>query len=388
MQAQPNPRPSWPSNDDNGGFFMVISAVGLAVLAFLAWMNWHGVISSAVMTLHHYEISLLQYVTDSYDQADAQMAAANPESVGLRDLYGIAHAVGQAFRIPAAGLMLVLAGLCMWRAAPSRYKRSFDLDGLIREQALSFPTAHAFAARHLRLVAPSPDLRPLDYALTPEEWAGRHARTPDGAFDGTAARQALALQLGPPWRGVERAAPPVRALFAVFALHRAEHRRKAQHVLGCLSKAATAIGEDAPEGPAEALTLPRTAMQDVDTVLGDVDIVAPAAAICAGHAYTHTALMALLNEARLRAGVLAPAQFVWLKLVDRPLWYALHSLGFETEGFGRSMHPNPCIEAAGARDHWAAERMAGRSLAEPEIERALDALRAALRPRQTTPGHE
>ena len=59
--------------------------------------------------------------------------------------------------------------------------------------------------------------------------------------------------------------------------------------------------------------------------------------------------MGLLNEARLKSGVLAPAQFVWLKLVDRRLWYALHSLGFETEGSGRYLHPNPRIEAAGAR---------------------------------------
>ena len=87
--------------------------------------------------------------------------------------------------------------------------------------------------------------------------------------------------------------------------------------------------------------------------------------------------MSLLNESRLAAGVLAPAQFAWLKLVDRPLWYALHSLGFETEGFGRYLHPNPRVEAAGARDHWAAERIAKRPLARPDIERALEAVRAA-----------
>ena len=42
--------------------------------------------------------------------------------------------------------------------------------------------------------------------------------------------------------------------------------------------------------------------------------------------------MSVLNAARSRSGVLAPAQFAFLKLVDRRLWYALHALGFE---FGR-----------------------------------------------------
>jgi intracellular multiplication protein IcmP len=74
---------------------------------------------------------------------------------------------------------------------------------------------------------------------------------------------------------------------------------------------------------------------------------------------------------------LAPAQFAWVKLIDRPLWYALHSLGFESEGLGRYAHPNARVEASGARDHWATERAAGRAIPWPSITRAIDALRVA-----------
>ena len=87
------------------------------------------------------------------------------------------------------------------------------------------------------------------------------------------------------------------------------------------------------------------------------------------------AMMELLVEARRRAGVLAPAQFAWLKFVDRHLWYALHSLGYETDGLGRYPHPNPRVEAIGARDHWAAERAAGAPLIEPNLSRAIETLR-------------
>ena len=72
---------------------------------------------------------------------------------------------------------------------------------------------------------------------------------------------------------------------------------------------------------------------------------------------------------------MAPAQFVWLKLVDRNLWYALHSLGYEIEGTGRYIHPNPRVEALGARDHWAAERIAGRAILKPYLDGALATLR-------------
>jgi intracellular multiplication protein IcmP len=375
MPPQPNPRAAWPSHDDNGAFFLIVILVGSGILAWVLWVNFHATISSMVMALFHHEIAFLRHFTNRYDLADRQMAAADPGDVKLHDLYGIAHAVGASFRIPATVLILFLAFVAMWRAAPSRYKRGFDLDGLIREQAVSFPTSAAFAKRHLRLVAPSVDPRPADYALTPEEWVARFATKPDGTFHEAAAFRSLALQLGPPWRGVEKAPPYMRALFAAFALHLAGRRVEAQCLLGELSNALSAAGDDPPDGPEAALCFPDAAVIRAEAVLRDFDILTPAAAVTARHGHAHTALMGLLNEARLKAGVLAPAQFVWLKLVDRRLWYALHSLGFETEGFGRYLHPNPRIEAAGARDHWAAERLSGRPLLKPEIERALNAAR-------------
>jgi intracellular multiplication protein IcmP len=377
MHPQGNSRAAWPSHDDNGGFFLIVILVGSGILAWVLWVNFHATISSMVMALYHEQIVFLRHFTNRYDLADRQMAAADPGDVKLHDLYGIAHAVGVSFRIPATVLLLVLAFIAMLRAAPSRYKRGFDLDGLIREQAVSFPISAAFAKRHLRLVAPSAAPRPADYALTPEEWVARFATKPGGTFDEAGAFRCLALQLGPPWRGVEKAQPHVRALFAAFALHLAARRAEALRLLGELSSALSAAGGDPPEGPEAPLRIPDAAVATADAVLRDFDVLTPAATIATRHGYAHTALMALLNEARLAAGVLAPAQFVWLKLVDRRLWYALHSLGFETDGFGRYLHPNPRIEAAGARDHWAAERLAGRPLRTPEIPRALDAARKA-----------
>jgi intracellular multiplication protein IcmP len=397
VRPHPQPRASWPSGDDNAGFYLIVILAGCCVAAYLLWTNYHGAISAAVIALHRREIGFIRHVTDRYDLADRQMVAADPNGVTLRDLYGISRDVGAFFRIPAAGLMLLLALSCMARAAPSRFRRAFDLDGLIREQAFYFPTTAAFVGRHLRLVPPaSADPRPADYALTPEEWIARFAIARDGEFDEAAARRALARQLGPPWCGVERASPPVRCLFAAFALHRAERRAEALLLLGDLSTRLGSRDEGRPEGPEKPLALPDAAVAEADAILRDSALLTPALAVARRHAYTQTALMALLNAARVRAGVLAPGQFAWLKLVDRPFWYALHSLGFETEGFGRYLHPNPRVEAVGARDHWAAERIAGEKLIEPSLNRAIQALRKAAisapragarsGPRQALPG--
>ena len=383
MRSPLHPRAAWPSSDDNTGFNLIVILLGCCVGAYLLCTCYHGAISAAVIALRHHEIALIRHFTDRYDLADRQMLAADPEVVSLRDLYGISHAVGMFFRIPAAVFMLLLAAICALRAAPARYKRAFDLDALIREQAASFRTSAAFVRHSLRLVplgfagpGSSPgDARPAYYALTPEEWIARFATGSDGDFDEAAARCALLRQLGSPWRGLQEASPQVRCLFAAFALHLAQRRADALRLLGDLSASLANSDQDKPEGLDTPLAMPASAVAETVAFLSDGELVAPALAIANRHAYAHTALMALLNNARLRAGVLAPGQFAWLKIVDRPLWYALHSLGFETEGIGCYLHPNPRVEAVGARDHWAAERLAGEPVIEPNMDRAIEALR-------------
>ena len=167
-------------------------------------------------------------------------------------------------------------------------------------------------------------------------------------------------------------------MFAVGALHLAQRRTDAQGLLGLFAESMPRGGARETAGPAQAYPVAQMVQEKVADILRDDSLRAPAEAIARRHAFTAPALMSLLTEARRRAGVLAPGQFAGLKLVDRSLWYALHSLGFEGDGPGQTSHPNPRVEAAGARDHWTAERLLGRPIATPNIERALDAILVAL----------
>lgn len=179
--------------------------------------------------------------------------------------------------------------------------------------------------------------RPADYALTPEEWIDRFAAGRDGSFNEGRAIEVLTRQLGPRWQGPDAAAPVVRVLFVTFALHMVERREDAIAFLGEISESLDATTDEEPTGPAAYLSLPKTAVKQADVLLADRSWFSAAEQAAARHAYTIPALMTVLNSARLRAGVLAPAQFAWLKLVDRPLWYALQSLGSESEGIGRAL---------------------------------------------------
>ena len=375
-------RPSWASPDDYAGFNFIVILVGICVFSYLLWTKYHAQISAFVMLVMHYEIHFIDNFTDTYRAADHEMAESAPSGVTLKDLYGIMQAVGMFFRVPATGLILILAIICTIWAAPSRFKRRFDLDGLIKEQTHGFPLVAAFAERHLKLSPPDPEkLLPADYALTPAEWITRYAAGSAGRLNEPKARVALAAQLGDRWTGPADAAPVARLLFTVFALHLAERRAEAMQILGDASACLADAEQDGENGPAEPLKLSAALIERIDAFLAtnlQASSKAAAMSIAERHAYVTTALMGLLTASRIKAGVLAPAQFVWLKLVDRNLWYALHSLGYEIEGIGRYIHPNPRVEAVGAREHWAAERLAGRPLLKPNLDISVATLRQFL----------
>jgi intracellular multiplication protein IcmP len=383
MAAGTGNRAAWPSNDDFTFLSLAVVAIGLGFFGWLGWTDYHAAISAVAAEVLEWQIRLIHHFTPALDGLYRTIAAANFDTVAISEILTAANLTGHYLRIPVIAFILVLAAFCFTRAAPSQFTRKLDLEGLIREHTLYFRSLTAFTRRGLRLVPLRPETpRPSDPALHTREWVARFAaprvRSPDLALDERAAVEAFTAQLGPVWRGIQHAPDHVRVLYAAFGLHLEQHRGKAQDLLSALSEALPAGEPGEAAGPAEAYGVPPSVLTRADEALGSKEVYEQANKIANRHAYTAPALMSLLTAARRRSGVLAPAQFACLKLIDRGLWYALHSLGFEGDGPGQMTHPNPRIEAAGARDHWAAERAAGKPLIIPSVARALNAVRATL----------
>jgi hypothetical protein len=81
----------------------------------------------------------------------------------------------------------------------------------------------------------------------------------------------------------------------------------------------------------------------------------------AKHYYVSTALMRIVQWSREESGVLATAEFLWLKSEDRDLWYALNNVG------RRAFH----IEGAGPIAHLDAEKIIGSPLLDPHVAMAV-----------------
>lgn len=353
-----------PRHAAHGAPLLALAILGVAVLGFSVELWWllHARISGAILAWKHAELALIGHFTDYYAALDANVVKANPATVTGAAIWRLFTYVGQAVQWPAAGLLGGLALLVLVRAPSCRFRRKLDLDTLPYAQSALHRYATAFVGRRQDLVAPRIEggPRPSDVALHAPEWIRAHAWDPKRGYRADWARRELASQLGPPWAGVEHAAPHVRCLFAGFALHAARHREDAACFLGELAEALPRTRGDAiPELPGAVVT-------QADLVLRDPAVAGPCAEVAGCHAFQSTAMLGVLAYARQRAGVMAPAQFNWLKLVDRRLWYALHSLGM----------PNPYVEARGARDHYAAECLIGEPIHAPAIDRAALGLQA------------
>lgn len=162
----------------------------------------------------------------------------------------------------------------------------------------------------------------------------------------------MVLQLGPVWRGIDSVPIYVKALIAICFYRAVAKRKIANNFLFQISASAQS-GQLDFTGVEEAMAEIRT-----HNIISWLE---------RRHAYV-TTLMASMLEIGRSDGVLATAEFLWLKPVDRRLWYVLNTVGRST----------PVVEVAGAYSHWISEKRIGRALKTPMVTGAVDALDEAL----------
>ncbi len=292
----------------------------------------------------------------------ADYYALTPTSIGV-----MADFLSSYTRWIAAGVCIGIGAYALYFSPRNKFKTRYNLEGLIKIQAKMWPVIAPIVnfnpAKHSARVSGEevPDRLPLfAEALSPEEWVSYH-RIPvtNGIPDKEAVRNAFLPQLGPRWRGFEGLPPYQRALAAAFALKGAQKREKSDELLG---RIATCWSAD------QGFTLRPEVMAEVDKLLKDSAVGGAALKIAQLHAWRTTALLGILKWARLMGGVLAPAQFIWLRGEDRSLWYPLNNLG------RRTFH----AEGAGALAHFLAEEGAHKPLIMPRLETAIVTLNQYL----------
>lgn len=268
-------------------------------------------------------------------------------------------------KLPFA-IILGLMGLWAGMYGPgTNHRQKFNLDGLIGAQAKNFPVIAPFVKFNPSNQPPRPPGSPVPAelpafaeALAPEEWMAYNAiPVPDGNIDRNAAYVAFAKQLGPRWQGWEQLPPYKQVFLAMCCLKAARKRKEADDMGGRLANCWSFE-------KGMQLSKDRALLREARSVLKNRDLSGKTLKKVNNHAFQTTALLRALQTAREEGGVLAPAQFLWMRAFDRTLWYPLNNLGRQ------AFH----MEAFGAMAHYKAEKLTERPIPRPKVERAIDSL--------------
>jgi intracellular multiplication protein IcmP len=171
-------------------------------------------------------------------------------------------------------------------------------------------------------------------------------------LDKARAERAFAAQLGRPWQGATTMPPHRRALLAAMLARGGRDTKDSFNLLQQLARTASEGALDCTG--ADAMLQKHLKSKRVQELF-------------ARHAYEYTVFVSALLYAR-EDGVLASADFLWIKPIDRRLWYVLNSVGRQT----------PSVEAAGVFSHWNYEKILNRPLSIPMVADAVHALGIAL----------
>jgi len=346
----------------------VIIGLFAGILAF--WYAFHEYIVLFILKLKLFEVIVLDWFTGSdFHETFIQPAkgyiqymAVNPRQVTFSHLWQLSDGVGKYLRLPF-GLILIGLAYSAYRANPTlRFKTYYSMKKLMDAERKNWP--QITPVMNLDLVSQHVNKGKWAMSITPMDFAKKHklikvinmhppgGEPPEVELEKAEAAKLLTMQMGKLWTGIDGLAPHRRALFAVFTARMNHDRKTAIAVLGTMAKSSETGQMD--YSSSEKLLKKYFNTKGVQRVI-------------ASHAYELTVMATMIRVARLD-GVLASADFLWLKPIDRPLWYMLNTVGRQT----------PVIEVAGPFAHWLAELDLGRRLFVPMVDEAVKGLDVAM----------
>ncbi len=369
--------PEQQSGQDNSLDFLWMIAILIGGI-ILAWYFGKVYIASAILTVRLYELLAIDFVmapiakiivfvtgllglpAPQFNFTDwfVYIRRAIGSPVGFDDLVKVSTMVGDYLKYP---LSLLVAGGAFWLhlgGVAHKFRHVHNGKTLkISEQEI-WPQITPVVK--LDLVNTKLDDGPWAFALSPMRFCKKYDLLDivekRGKYTATlrkgAAHRLFSLQVGPKWNGVETLPMYLKALFAIFAARVNADRKGAESLLDRISSSA---GDGKPDFTGtEELLRKHAGTKKVAKILSI-------------HGYITTAFASMLVGSR-ELGVLASAEFIWLKPIDRRMWYMLNSVGRATA----------VPEICGAFAHWLAEKKLGLPLTVPMVEEAVKGMEMAL----------
>ncbi|MET3132781.1 intracellular multiplication protein IcmP [Oxalobacteraceae bacterium GrIS 1.11] len=341
--------------------------IGMAALAagglWLLWSEYHADISYYGLKWAWFQLGLIDWpcMPDAVKTGRHQAAtlAATPAAVTADQLLALLNLAARAFVCLPIGLAARAFRIAQKHPA-NRTRRHITVDTLPWIMSSHSPAVIPSLYYGDLLNTDPPDHRS---SMNPEEWVAEHSLLVNGVFDRDRCRALLSLDLGKAIESLEELAPHEKCLFAVFGARLfSDNIDKAQRLLDALNRSCHGHTWQGKRG------YPDLSLTDTDFAVCALH--PDASGWLARHPYPRT-LLHSMHKAALKTGKLPSAHFLWLKGMDRGLWYALNTTG----------RKGPFIESAAVFtqalwEDFAADK--GYRLPSPQLDDAIDGIEAYL----------
>jgi len=356
-------------------FVVFFLAIGITLLIWWLKRQW---ITVPVNYLRYYELKSLHYfilalsdvlhfvsfghwnIVENPNIAKLAYAikSATPNTESFREFSYINHQVSLWVRYPCIFIIVILMYLVHRFSGGSHFKQSYSMKSLRQCEVENWPQITPVLS--LDLVKQDINKGPWAMAITPLDFGKQHQlihKEQKGdhmvwGVDDKSVSRVLSMQLGKLWRGPASLPIHAKALMVIFLARATNNRSQAKKFIVQISASASSG---------------KLNFAGVEEALKEYENSSILKWLSKRHAYQYTLLSTLLELART-GGVLASAEFLWLKPVDRKLWYILNSIGRQTA----------VVEISGVFAHWLAEKRMKHALKAPAVKTAVEAYRVAL----------
>ena len=288
-------------------------------------------------------------------------------SVGLEHQVSISECLDN---LSIVGFYLMIYTLPLWLFAAihlyfssteSRFRNKYSMENFRQLESFNWPSISTVLGKNYSKI--DIDEGAFAMSLQPVEFAERHGLLKEETIEGKTvavvdkqkAYQVFSQQMGPTWNGTLHNLPKhILALIAIFSA-KAEHDTKSSdQLLRQIAKSSRGEKKQLDFSGVSLVLMKHIKSMKIAKVVGP-------------HAFLYPAMASLLTLAR-EDGVLATAEFLWLKTIDRPLWYMLNSVGRKTA----------FPEVSGPFAHWILETKLRRPLKTPMVQEAITALESGV----------
>ncbi len=333
--------------------------VGIAVVLFavIMWLLLGRHFSAFMGVLRRYEMALFAPFFEGAADLWRRLVDLNGGPLEFRDTYAMLTLTGNYVRWLYVPPLLAMAVVLYMKSFRGRFRKRHSMSSLAKQEAALWPEIAPVAGKQVQMVEGDITKGPWAVAATEWEFAEKHKLAKRGGkLNRDGSRDVFVAQLGPLWAGPKALPLHARALLAAFALRIAGKKDESLAAFRKMSATFEAGG----------------GVKGMDTSWVDAAIAEHAdhpslLKVYERHAYVFT-VMATVQQIARADGVLASPLYLWLKTVDRRLWYTLNNVG--RYAF--------TVECAGIMAHWLFEKTVGSACPSPMVEKAVDGLEQAL----------